>query len=227
MEHPIAAVVILNYNGRKYLERFLPSVVKYTVDYWTKIYVADNASTDDSVSFLQENFPEITIIKFDKNYGYAEGYNQALRQIKADYYVLLNSDVEVTKDWLQPLINIVKSDEKIAAAQPKILDFNRRDYFEYAGAAGGHMDILGYPFCLGRVFDHIEKDDGQYNEQQPVFWASGACFIVDATVFHRLGGFDGDFFAHQEEIDFCWRILRSGYEVWSCPQSRVYHIGGG
>jgi len=223
---PLVAVVILNFNGRKYLESFLPFVLDSTYENFTVI-VADNASTDDSVPYLQQNFPAIQIIALDKNYGFAEGYNQALKQVEAGYYVLLNSDVEVEKGWIEPVIDLMNSDVKIAACQPKIRSYHNRGYFEYAGAAGGWIDCLGYPFSRGRVFDICEKDDGQYDNIAEVFWATGAAMFVKAAVFHEMGGLDGYFFAHMEEIDLCWRMKRAGYKIMCCPASVVYHIGGG
>jgi GT2 family glycosyltransferase len=227
MNHPLVAIVILNYNGKKFLEKFLPTVIEHSNESWAQVIVADNASSDDSVALLQTYFPNIQLIKLAKNYGYAGGYNRALKEVKAEFYVMLNSDVEVSKNWLHPLVSLLQSDEKIAAVQPKILDFYQREYFEYAGAAGGYIDILGYPFCAGRVFDCIEKDEGQYNQPMPIFWASGACCMVRAKSFWKVGGFDEKFFAHQEEIDLCWRLYRAGYEVWSSPLSEVFHVGGG
>jgi GT2 family glycosyltransferase len=227
MNHPLVAIVILNYNGKKFLQQFLPSVIENSNESWAKIIVADNASTDGSVDFMRSTFPEIQLIELAENYGYAGGYNMALKQIEAEFYVLLNSDIEVTKNWLNAAVSLLQSDEKIAAAQPKILDFYKRDFFEYAGAAGGFIDVLGYPFSAGRVFDNIEKDEGQYDQPLPIFWASGACLFVRAKAFWQAGGFDADFFAHQEEIDLCWRLQRMGYEIWSCPQSEVFHVGGG
>ena len=227
MSHPLVAIVILNYNGEKFLHDFLPGVVANSSESWAKFIVADNGSTDNSVAYMKRNFPQVQLIELKENTGYAGGYNRALSMIEAEYFVLLNSDIEVTKDWLLPVISLLQSDEKIAAAQPKILSFQKRDYFEYAGAAGGFMDVLGYPFAAGRVFDTVEKDEGQYGQQTPIFWASGACLFVSARAFWEVGGLDSDFFAHQEEIDLCWRLQRAGYEVWSCPQSEVYHVGGG
>ncbi len=222
------AVVILNYNGKNYLEQFLPSVV--TTSYSkSKIIVADNSSTDDSISFLKENYPQIELLQLTDNQGYAGGYNQALTLIEGeyDYYVLLNSDIEVTPNWLKPLEQLMSSDSSIAACQPKILAYHKKTHFEYAGAAGGWMDSLGYPFCKGRVFDVAEEDNNQYDEAEEIFWASGACLVVRADLFHALGGFDNGYFAHMEEIDFCWRLKNAGYKIMSCPESIVYHVGGG
>jgi GT2 family glycosyltransferase len=221
------AVVILNYNGRKYLTDFLPSVINHSPD--TIIYVADNASTDDSLAVLQHNFPSVKIIQLFENHGFAQGYNEALEQIKDQfqYYILLNSDVEVTQNWIEPIISLMDSNPKIAACQPKILSYHEKTHFEYAGAAGGFIDRLGYPFCRGRVFLSIEEDAGQYDDTHEVFWATGACMFVRADVFHNLEGFDGDFFAHMEEIDLCWRMKHADYQVFACGNSTVYHVGGG
>ncbi len=227
MSHqPSVAVVILNWNGKKFLQQFLPSVIAST--YADKrIIIADNGSTDDSVSFLQQQFPMVEILTSSKNYGFAGGYNFFLKQIKADYYVLLNSDVEVEAGWLEPVIELMEANGKIAACQPKILSYQNKEMFEYAGSSGGWIDALGYPFSRGRVFDVLEKDHGQYNDAAPIFWASGAALFVKADIYHELGGFDEFFFAHQEEIDLCWRIQRAGYLIYVCPQSVVYHVGGG
>lgn len=223
---PLVSVVILNWNGRSFLEQFLPSVMASTYGN-LEVVVADNASTDDSVSFLQEQYPTVRLIRISSNLGFAGGYNAALKQVKSDYYVLLNSDVEVTPGWIEPVIAHMETDEQIGAAQPKMLAHQHPQYFEYAGAAGGWIDRFGYPFSRGRVFDVCEEDRGQYNEKQPCFWASGAAMFVRASVFHELNGFDERFFAHQEEIDLCWRMHRNGYTVWSEPASVVYHVGGG
>ena len=218
------AIVILNWNGKKLLEKYLPSVVKYSSDY--DIYVADNGSTDDSIEFLQKYFPTVKIISLDKNYGFTGGYNRALFQIESDYFVLLNDDVQVTNDWISPIVNLMESDDKIAVCQPKLLSYTDKQKFEYAGAAGGYIDYLGYPFCAGRIFEHLEKDEGQYNQTREVFWASGAAMFVKSVVFKQLGGLDERFFAHMEEIDFCWRVKNNGYKVMYCPDSKVYHYGG-
>ena len=220
------AVVILNWNGQKHLAHYMPSVVKHTSTD-ARIVVADNGSTDDSVSFLQENYPSVEILRLDKNYGFAEGYNRALREIQAKYYILLNSDVEVTAGWIEPLIEMLQQDDAIAAVAPKLLSDVERDKFEYAGAAGGFIDYLGYPLCRGRILSTIEQDKGQYDSPREVFWASGAAFCCRAEIFHKLGGFDKDFFAHMEEIDLCWRMQLAGYKVMSEPRSVVYHLGGG
>ena len=220
------AVVILNWNGRNFLEKFLPLVVKYSSDY-ANVYVADNASTDDSLSFVKTNHPSVKIIENSVNGGFAKGYNDALKHVDAKYYVLLNSDVEVTENWILPLIQLFKSDEAIAVCQPKIKDYNNKNKFEYAGAAGGFIDKYGYTFCRGRIFNSFEQDNGQYDDVKEIFWATGACLFVRADVYHRTGGLDEDFFAHMEEIDLCWRIKNTGYKVMYCPSSTVYHIGGG
>lgn len=226
MSKPLVAVVILNYNGRNYLEKFLPSVIVSSYEN-KKIIVADNASSDDSVTFLQQHFPSVEIILLEKNYGFAEGYNQALASVSADYYVLLNSDVEVTRDWIEPIISLMESDEKIAFAQPKILSYKDKSSFEYAGAAGGYIDSFGYPFARGRVFDTLEKDDCQYKTTDEIFWATGAALFAKANVYNNLNGFYGYLFAHQEEIDLCWRAQLSGYKIACCIESIVYHVGGG
>ncbi|MEL6945748.1 MAG: riboflavin kinase, partial [Bacteroidota bacterium] len=220
------AVVILNYNGRNHLEEFLPSVLQTTyanVD----IYIADNGSTDDSIAFLEANFPDVKIIRLSQNYGFAEGYNQALKEVESDYYTLLNSDVEVTPNWIEPIMELMERDSTIAICQPKILSYRKKKYFEHAGAAGGWMDRLSYPFCRGRLFDTVERDSGQYDTTQEIFWASGAAFFIRKKLFHEIGGFEGSFFAHLEEIDLCWRIKRAGYKVMVRPKSVVYHLGGG
>ncbi len=225
-ELPPVAVVILNYNGRDYLERFLPSVKKS--DYPNlSIYVADNASKDDSVAFLRAAHPDVGILLNPVNEGFAKGYNSAIARVDAEICVLLNSDVEVDPGWIRPVVELFLSDHSIAACQPKILDWNRRDSFEYAGGAGGYIDRYGYPFCRGRIFDFCEKDTGQYDDARPVFWATGAAMFVRTRVFREMGGFDPFFFAHQEEIDLCWRMQHAGYTVWACPKSVVYHVGGG
>lgn len=221
------AVVILNYNGRKFLEEFLPTVIEHTDSELAEIVVADNASTDDSVAFMQERFPDIRLIVNDFNGGFATGYNVALRQIEAEYYVLLNSDIEVTPHWIEPVVELMDADRNIVACQPKILSYYERGKFEYAGASGGFIDRYGYPFCRGRLFQHLEEDKGQYDDSCEVFWATGACMFVRADLYLEHGGLDDSFFAHMEEIDFCWRMKNLGYKVFCCPQSKVYHIGGG
>ena len=218
------AIVILNWNGKKILEQFLPSVVEFSEE--ATIYVADNASTDKSIPYLKEKFNKVTIIQNKTNGGYAKGYNDALKNVTEDLLVLLNNDVKVTQNWLQPIINEFKRDDSLIAAQPKILDFNNKRYFEYAGAGGGFIDQLGYPYCRGRIFNTIEKDKGQYNDINKIFWASGACFIVRSNEFKELNGFDENFFAHQEEIDLCWRIQQNGGIIKYIGNSTVYHVGG-
>lgn len=219
------AVVILNWNGRALMEEFLPSVVRYSHE--ADVIVADNGSTDDSIEMLERNFPSVGIIRLDKNYGFAEGYNQALKQIEHKYTVLLNSDVEVTEGWLTAPLRILGGDEGIAAVQPKMLAARNRAYFEYAGAAGGFMDKYGYPYCRGRIFGEVEKDNGQYDTECDLMWASGACLFVRTETYKKEGGLDGRFFAHQEEIDMCWRLRSRGYRLVYTPDSTVYHVGGG
>ncbi len=221
------AVVILNWNGKKFLEKFLPILIENTHDQDTEIIIADNNSSDKSIDFLNHNYPDIHQILFDQNYGFTGGYNRALEQIEAKYFVLLNSDIEVTSNWLTPLIKLLDSDNSIAACQPKIKSFNQKDYFEYAGASGGFIDKYGYPFCRGRILDVIEQDEDQYNEQHDVFWATGACLVVRAELYKKLEGLDDDFFAHMEEIDMCWRLKNQGYRIVCNPESIVYHVGGG
>jgi len=219
------AVVILNYNGQKFLETFLPSVVIHNDGY--EIIVADNASTDDSVNLLKTKFADIKIIQLANNDGFAGGYNNALKEIEAEYYVLLNSDVEVTPNWTKSIIDLMDTDKSIAACQPKILSYQQKTHFEYAGAAGGYIDWLGYPFCRGRIFDSYEEDKGQYNDTKEIFWATGACMFVRAEIFQQLNGFDANFFAHMEEIDLCWRIKNQGNRILYSSASTVYHVGGG
>lgn len=219
------AVVILNYNGRDWLRKFLPSVIQFSSE--ARIVVADNNSSDDSVEVVSKEFASVEIIRIPVNKGYCGGYNFALQQIDTEYFVLLNSDVLVTPGWLKPVIQLFDHHQNIGAAQPKILSYHKQDEFEYAGAAGGFIDSLGYPFCRGRIFNHLEKDAGQYNNTRPVFWATGACLFIRAKLFHQCGGLDEDFFAHMEEIDLCWRLHRSGFEVYFLGDSLVYHVGGG
>ncbi len=219
------AVAILNWNGRKHLQQFLPSVVKHSAG--AEIYVIDNGSTDGSVEFLRENFPQVKLVLLDKNYGFAGGYNRGLRQINAEYYVLLNSDVEVTQNWIWPVINFMDDNPDVAAVQPKILSYLQREYFEYAGASGGFIDHWGYPFARGRIFDVVEKDEGQYDDVREIFWASGAAMFVRASDYWEAGGLDPDFFAHQEEIDLCWRLKNRGKKIYVYPGVKVYHLGGG
>ena len=221
------AIVILNWNGKKYLKKFLPGVIEHSSQDDYEIVIADNASTDDSIIFLENNYPKIRIIKLDKNYGYAQGYNLALEQIESKYYILLNSDIEVTKNWIQPIIGLMDSDESIAACMPKIRSYKDKSNFEYAGAAGGFIDKYGYPFCRGRILDTLEEDTGQYDQNTEVFWATGACLFVRADSFHKAGGLDGDFFAHMEEIDLCWRLKNNGYKIMYSHESTVFHVGGG
>lgn len=225
-ERPSVAVVILNFNGKAFLEKFMPSVERSTYPD-LQVIVADNRSTDDSIAYLQASHPKVGILRNPENEGFARGYNTALQQVQADIYVLLNSDVEVTPGWIEPVVSLMASDERIAACQPKILDWNRKDRFEYAGAAGGWLDRYGYPFCRGRIFAHCEVDHGQYDSTEPIFWASGAALFIRSRVFHEMGGFDPFFFAHQEEIDLCWRMQLQGYRIFACPGSVVYHVGGG
>ncbi|WP_037361386.1 glycosyltransferase family 2 protein [Asinibacterium sp. OR53] len=224
--NPSVAVVILNYNGRHYLEQFLPSVLASTYP-GVRVVVADNASTDDSLEYLRNSFPGVEVLTHDTNEGFAGGYNWALRLVKADYYVLLNSDVCVTPGWIEPVISLMETDAKIAACQPKLLSYKEPGMFEYAGAAGGWIDSLGYPFSRGRIFDVCEPDEQQYNDTIPVFWASGAAMFIRAELYHAMGGLDASFFAHQEEIDLCWRLQLAGYKIMSCPASVVYHVGAG
>lgn len=218
------ALVILNWNGKKLLEQFLPSVVQYSEE--ATIYLADNASTDASVEFVNHNYPLIKIIQNKANGGYAKGYNDALQHIKADIFCLLNSDVEVTKNWLAPVIETFKNESNTAIIQPKLLDYKNKDTFEYAGAAGGFIDKYGYPYCRGRIFDTLEKDESQYNDTTEIFWASGACLFIRSHVFKELNGFDDLFFAHMEEIDMCWRAKNLGYNIKYIGLSTVYHVGG-
>lgn len=220
------AIVILNWNGKKFLEKFLPGVIRHSSSD-ADIIIADNASTDDSVEFLRSNFPKIRIIQNAVNGGFAKGYNDALAMIDHEYYVLLNSDIEVTANWIRPVIDMMDKDRNIAACQPKLRAYHKRNFFEYAGAAGGFIDHYGYPFCRGRIFHEIEEDKGQYDDEKEIFWATGACMFVRAKLFQRFGGFDPGFFAHMEEIDLCWRLKNAGYRIMFCPGSVVYHIGGG
>lgn len=218
------AVVILNWNGVKLLEQFLPSVIQFSEG--ATIYVADNDSTDNSVEFVLQNFPTVKIVKNSGNYGFAKGYNDALNHIDAEIYALVNSDIEVTENWLKPIIETFDNEKQTAIIQPKILDFKNKEYFEYAGAAGGFIDKYGFPFCRGRIFETLEKDNGQYDNNCELFWASGACFFIRKNVYHELGGFDESFFAHQEEIDLCWRASNEGHIIKYNYQSIVYHVGG-
>jgi GT2 family glycosyltransferase len=218
------AVVILNWNGVKLLEQFLPSIIQFSPE--ATVYVADNASTDESVVFIKNNFPMVKIVQNKTNQGFAGGYNDALQHIDAEIYALVNSDIEVTENWLKPILETFETEPKTAIIQPKILDFKRKEYFEYAGAGGGFIDQFGYPFCRGRIFDTLEKDNGQYNDKCEIFWASGACFFIRSAIYKELKGFDQDFFAHQEEIDLCWRSINKGYTIKYNSESMVYHVGG-
>jgi GT2 family glycosyltransferase len=205
----------------------MPNLIKYSSSNNTKIVVADNGSSDDSVVFIKNNYPNIELILLDKNYGFAEGYNRALALVKAEYYIILNSDIEVTENWIPPLIKLLETNPEIAACMPKLRSYYQRDHFEYAGAAGGFIDKYGYPFCKGRIFETLEKDTGQYDGTYPIFWATGACIVIKADIFHQSGGFDPYFFAHQEEIDLCWRLQNLGYKIYCTTDSVVYHLGGG
>jgi len=221
------SVVILNWNGKSFLEKFLPSVVQHSTLPNVEIVIADNASTDDSIQFLNINYPTLKTIILDRNYGFAEGYNKALAQLQSEYFILLNSDVDVTSNWIQPLVQLMDSDKNIAACMPKLRMFDDKQRFEYAGAAGGFIDKYGYPFCRGRIFSTVEIDNGQYDKISDIFWATGACMFVRSEYYKLSGGLDGDFFAHMEEIDLCWRFKGMGYRVVYNPNSVVYHVGGG
>jgi GT2 family glycosyltransferase len=221
------AVVILNWNTRQQLERFLPNILEHSSDEGVEVIVADNGSTDDSAAFMKEHHPQVRLIEFDRNYGFTGGYNRALDQVEARYYVLLNSDVEVTPHWLSPMKQCLDENPHIAACMPKMKAWHNKNYFEYAGAAGGFIDKYGYPFCRGRILDTVEPDQGQYDESTSIFWATGACMFVRSEIFHQNAGFDDDFFAHMEEIDLCWRIKNAGYSLQYVPESTVYHLGGG
>jgi GT2 family glycosyltransferase len=223
---PSVAIVILNWNGKHHLEKFLPSVLATNYANF-EVIVADNASSDGSLDYLQQNLPMVRLIVLKENHGFARGYNEALKQVTADYYMLLNSDVEVHPGWLQPLIHVLTTQENAAACQPKILAYNDRRLFEYAGGAGGWLDLFGYPFARGRIFDICEEDKGQFDKTEEVFWASGAAMLIKSQVYHELNGFDEYFFAHQEEIDLCWRMHLAGYRVFCCPEATIYHVGGG
>jgi hypothetical protein len=220
------AIVILNWNGKQLLEKFLPSIVKYSDFEFAEIYVADNASTDDSVAFLKQAYPQIKIIQNTINGGFAKGYNDALKHVDADIYALVNSDIEVTEGWLNPVIATFENEPNTAIIQPKILDHKNKNKFEYAGAAGGFIDKFGYPYCRGRIFSELETDVNQFNDATEIFWASGACFFIRSSVFHELNGFDEDYFAHQEEIDLCWRANNSAKTIKYVGSSTVYHVGG-
>ncbi|MCF6350848.1 MAG: glycosyltransferase family 2 protein [Flavobacteriaceae bacterium] len=220
------AIVILNWNGKELLKKFLPKIIRYSNPKYCDIYVVDNASTDDSITFIKQKFSSVKIIQNDNNYGYSKGYNIALKDINTDIFALVNTDIEVTENWLEPIINTFKTEEKTVIIQPKILDFKDKSKFEYAGAGGGFIDKYGYPFCRGRIFNTLEDDKGQYNDVSEIFWASGACFFIRSHIFNQLKGFDNDFFAHQEEIDLCWRAKNLGYIIKYNGKSTVYHIGG-
>ena len=219
------AIIILNWNGQELLKRFLPSVVSHSPE-WAEVIVADNGSTDDSIDLLRTKFPSVRLILLDRNYGFAEGYNRAIAQIDHEYCVLLNSDIEVTPGWMEAPVRLLDSDPVLAGAQPKIRSWRDKRYFEYAGAAGGYMDLYGYPFCRGRVFHVVEEDEGQYDTPADILWATGACLFIRTTVYKEAGGLDAGFFAHQEEIDLCWRLRSRGYRLVCAPQSVVYHVGG-
>lgn len=219
-------MVILCWNGRKFLEEFLPSVIENNSEGY-EVFIADNASTDDSAVFVKERFPGVRLVQLEKNYGFAEGYNQAIARIDANYIVLLNQDVMVSSNWLAPMLSLLDRHQHIGAVQPRIRSYQQRGNFEYAGAAGGWIDRYGYTFCRGRIFDTLESDHNQYNTHEEIFWASGACMVVRKNVFESMGGFDADFFAHMEEIDFCWRLKNAGYSNWYCADSTVFHLGGG
>lgn len=220
-------IVILNWNGLDFLKMFLGTVVKYSMDSDTSVCVADNGSTDGSPEWVETNYEDVRVIRLDKNYGFAGGYNRAIDQLDAKYFVLLNSDIEVTEGWLQPLVSFMDNNPDVASCQPKIRSYLKKDYFEHAGAAGCFIDKFGYPFCRGRIFYHTEKDTGQYDSQIDIFWSTGACMIVQSEVWKKCGGFDSSFFAHMEEIDLCWRFNKAGYRVSYIPDSVVYHVGGG
>jgi GT2 family glycosyltransferase len=220
------AVVILNWNGIELLKEFLPSVVNTVPDY-VKVVLLDNASSDGSVNFVKQHYPNIDILHNDDNYGFALGYNKGLINVDAEYFVLLNSDIQCAKGWVEPIIDFMDNNPKVGACQPKILDYKSKGSFEYAGASGGHLDAFGFPFCRGRIFNELELDEGQYEENSKIFWATGACLFIRSDVFNDLNGFDEDFFAHMEEIDLCWRIHRAGHEIYCIPESKIYHLGGG
>ena len=220
------AIVILNWNGIKLLEKFIPSIIRYSDSSYCDIYVADNASTDHSISFLQEHYPTVKILRNNVNEGFAKGYNEALKNIESPYFALLNSDIEVTENWLEPIISHFDNHPNTAIVQPKILDFKNKEMFEYAGAAGGYIDKYGFAYCRGRIFDEIEKDNGQYNQDSDIFWASGACFFIRSKTFKELNGFDERYFAHFEEIDLCWRAQNLNYCIKYISTSIVYHVGG-
>ncbi|EJL70459.1 glycosyltransferase family 2 protein [Chryseobacterium populi] len=219
------AVVILNWNGKSWLEKFLPNIVRFSQN--ADVYVIDNLSTDDSIEYLTTHFPSVKTVRNDKNYGFAGGYNEGLKHIGAEYYCLLNSDVEVTENWIEPVLNLFEKNPEISAIQPKILSYHNPKFFEFAGAGGGLIDNLGYPYCRGRVFDDLEEDNGQYDDETEIFWASGCCFFIRSKDFWEQNGFDERFFAHQEEIDLCWRLINTGKKIYYTGKSTVYHVGGG
>ena len=221
----LISIVLLNWNGKKLMQKFLPTLIKNSKG--VDIYVVDNNSNDDSIRYLQENFNSVKIIHHKQNLGYAKGYNDAIKNINTKYLVLINSDIETTKNWYQPIIDLMEKQIKIAACQPKVLDYNNKNYFEYAGASGGFIDLFGYPFCRGRIFNFLESDKSQYDDDKEVFWATGACLFIKKSSFDEVNGFDEDYFAHQEEIDLCWRLKNKGYKIMVCPKSVVYHVGGG
>lgn len=222
----LVSIVILNWNGREYLEKFLPALIRHTTNPGAEIVVADNGSVDDSLAFMTSEYPAIRVIELEKNYGFSGGYNRAIEQIDARYVLLLNSDIEVTEGWLEPMLELMDKDETAGACTPRILDFKRRSYFEYAGAAGGFIDRFGYPFCRGRIFDCLEEELGQYNDDTDLFWGSGACLMIRSDLYRESGGLDEQFFAHMEEIDLCWRIQKMGYRIRFISASSVYHVGG-
>ncbi len=223
---PKVSIVILTYNGRHHLETFLPSVITHTPE-WAEVVIVDNASTDDTVDWLERKYPVIRLIKFEENYGFAGGYAQALKTINSDYYYLLNSDVEVSPTFLEPMVRFLDENPDYAATQPKILSYKNKNFFEHAGASGGFMDKNCYPFCRGRIFDTVERDQGQYDDEIDIFWASGAALLIRSKDYHKVGGLDADFFAHMEEIDLCWRLHLIGKRIRVCPESVIYHLGGG
>lgn len=220
------AVAILNWNGKTFLEKFLPDVIRHSQGQ-AEVYVIDNKSSDGSLQLLNSSFTSVKVIQNGENYGFARGYNEGLKHIDADCFALLNSDVQVTDNWIKPIVSLLESDAAVAACQPKLLNYNVRDEFEYAGGGGGFIDKWGYPFCRGRMFDSFEKDSGQYNDAREIFWASGACMFIRSKIFFDAGGFDEDFFAHMEEIDLCWRVRNMGFKIMYCSQSTVYHVGAG
>ncbi len=224
---PEVAIVILNYNGKHFLEQFLPSLVRHTPAALAEIIIADNASRDGSVEFLKKNYPGLKILSLDRNFGFAEGYNRAFSRLKHPYYLLLNSDVEVSPNWLEPLLELFHKNPKLGACMPAIKSYDNKDFFEYAGASGGFIDRYGYTFCRGRIFGKVEKDEGQYQERREVFWTTGACMLIAAEAYRKAGGMDAHFFAHMEEVDLCWRLHKLGYTIFVEPASKVFHVGGG